>query len=853
MCLLIISGFLGFITFESNDVSASTIYVGSGFGNHTTSIFDAIVNFASPGDTVFVYSGVYNEAIWINKTINLIGEDMQTTIIDGGGGIVVMISSTNWVNITGLTITNGNYGIWISNASFLNIQGNEIYNNTQHGIESNNSLNNIFINNKVHDNSYNGFYFRGCPYYNNKIIGNVIYNNQKGIWLKDESSVDMHTFWNNSIINNTVFNNTSDGIFLDHGQNNFIIDNIVHHNGLGSINPLGGIRLSTTSNNIVMGNSVYNNDHGILLPYSAPGNHLNTIARNMIYSNDIGIGLENTTDNNFIGNSIFDNEYNVYMYSYSWGNKFINCSLANAKFYDFSLNFDSHAILLNTTFNKTRVYYGGPYSYMVVKWYMHVKVIYYNGSPVPYAMIWVNDTDGTNKIENPTDSKGWIRWIIVTEYREYIGVRHYFTPHYVTATDGNLWGYADPIMAISKVVVIKLDPLSHLLPPTNLTTKVVNNGNNVELEWDPVISQALDHYLIYRADSATEFDFTTILNSSTTWTDSKTTTWIDPDPNVTQVDDDFYYIVRAANFNESDISVTSNTAGVWTRTFLGGVSTFSLPLEPFEKKNTEFYCQDMNASYIKWMNHTTHTWMRHDKGISGNNAGVEPGEGYEIGFLGKSIQSKYTFTGMPGAMILYDNVPYGFNVTPGIGDAKNLTVTVDDYGNVTLIWAIPENTHENISYKIYRSGKRNGFWGTFGVDYEEIFVTNVNTPGAWIIFTDPVIALSGTEYYFMVVPINKITGERGVGSYSVGVWVEEYLLEYDTIGIPLKLKEYKTADWFCDNIPDTVGINYFGLSAQRWSWHSTRMPGGAFDRVLEMTEGYQISTSSATKFTFIGV
>ncbi|MEE9152440.1 MAG: hypothetical protein V3U20_11510, partial [Thermoplasmata archaeon] len=62
----------------------------------------------------------------------------------------------------------------------------------------------------------------------------------------------------------------------------------------------------------------------------------------------------------------------------------------------------------------------------------------------------------------------------------------------------------------------------------------------------------------------------------------------------------------------------------------------------------------------------------------------------------------------------------------------------------------------------------------------------------------------------------------------------------------------ETADWYCDNIPDTVGINYFIYYQQRWGWHSTRMPAGAYDPILEMTEGYQISTSGPTKFTFIG-
>ncbi len=104
----------------------------------------------------------------------------------------------------------------------------------------------------------------------------------------------------------------------------------------------------------------------------------------------------------------------------------------------------------------------------------------------------------------------------------------------------------------------------------------------------------------------------------------------------------------------------------------------------------------------------------------------------------------------------------------------------------------------------------------------------------------------------MVVPFDA-SGIRGASTYSIGIWTEEFLSQYDTFGLPLQLSAYQTADWYCDNIPDAVGINYYNHSEQRWCWHSRRMPAEAYDPILEMTEGYQISTSNATKFIFIGV
>jgi len=60
------------------------LYVGgSGPGNYTT--IQSAINAASPGDTVFVYddSSPYLETLVIPTSLSLIGENKQTTIIDG--------------------------------------------------------------------------------------------------------------------------------------------------------------------------------------------------------------------------------------------------------------------------------------------------------------------------------------------------------------------------------------------------------------------------------------------------------------------------------------------------------------------------------------------------------------------------------------------------------------------------------------------------------------------------------------------------------------------------------------------------------------------------------------------------
>ncbi|RLF39897.1 MAG: hypothetical protein DRN12_06325, partial [Thermoplasmata archaeon] len=126
--------------------NGNILYVGgSGKGNYST-ICDAI-KAASDGDTVFVYNGIYHENLEIDKSLSLIGEDKNTTIIDGSNsGDVVHISASN-VLINGFTIQNSgrredDAGIEIISDN-VTISNNIITDNARDGIYLNLSPNNI--------------------------------------------------------------------------------------------------------------------------------------------------------------------------------------------------------------------------------------------------------------------------------------------------------------------------------------------------------------------------------------------------------------------------------------------------------------------------------------------------------------------------------------------------------------------------------------------------------------------------------------------------------------------------------------------------------------------------------------
>ena len=68
------------------------------------------INNAYEGWTVFVNKGTYYENVIVNKTINLDGENRETTVIDGGGIEHVVVISSPKCRISGINIRNSGNG-----------------------------------------------------------------------------------------------------------------------------------------------------------------------------------------------------------------------------------------------------------------------------------------------------------------------------------------------------------------------------------------------------------------------------------------------------------------------------------------------------------------------------------------------------------------------------------------------------------------------------------------------------------------------------------------------------------------------------------------------------------------------
>jgi parallel beta-helix repeat protein len=277
-------------------VEGDTLYVGgSGSGNYTK-IQDAIDN-ASDGDTVYVYNGTYYENIIINKSISLIGEDKNTTIIDGyNNGVVIKINNCSNVNIYSFTINDGGYKyledilILIYSCDNCSISNNFLNNTDPSGvyyvtegvclIESNNIqiTNNVIYDglsialSKSNDNTiaYNNL-LKGYVVFGDSSNNNISYNVLSYGWGFELFGSHYNNFHFNEIINIKVI-----GFYIERSSHcDFYMNNIENCKGTG-------IQFYRCSNNTFHFNNIKRNTFGIWMDGHGASFYSNNFIKNLL-------------------------------------------------------------------------------------------------------------------------------------------------------------------------------------------------------------------------------------------------------------------------------------------------------------------------------------------------------------------------------------------------------------------------------------------------------------------------------------------------------------------------------------------------------------------------------------------
>ncbi len=171
---------------------------------------------------------IYHENVRINKSIVLVGENVDTTIIDGnppeGFRIPIKIESSN-VSVSGFKLLYGYAGITVGEVKYCIISGNRIAGN-QHGIllvgtSFSNVTKNYFEQIRLSSAiqlSYSNY---------NLVTGNYIDNCTEGIQIWQYST-------NNTVTENTIKNCDDVAIRLQYADNNTIARNDISSSGTGT-------------------------------------------------------------------------------------------------------------------------------------------------------------------------------------------------------------------------------------------------------------------------------------------------------------------------------------------------------------------------------------------------------------------------------------------------------------------------------------------------------------------------------------------------------------------------------------------------------------------------------------------
>ena len=312
------------INTSAMNINGNILYVGCDDVDCYTSIQSAI-NDAKSGDTIYVFddSSPYFETIVIDKSLNIVGENKDTTIIDGRNNGNVVYISADRVNVSNFTIQAGgnNAGIVINSDENF-IINNNFYDN-YYGIKIASAHYNIVEKNNIENCEFANYIFDST---NNEIFENILNYNTIGLNLLQNSN-------ENNIYRNAI-SFSEEAINIDRSSYNNIFWNLLTDNtygiySIGSsynkifnknqiIDNIYAIYLDDSDYFSIYDNIISNNEkYGIYFIDSMRAN----IHENSIKNNEYGIYLDGSSSNNIYWNDIKNNINGIY-FSYSSNNDF---------------------------------------------------------------------------------------------------------------------------------------------------------------------------------------------------------------------------------------------------------------------------------------------------------------------------------------------------------------------------------------------------------------------------------------------------------------------------------------------------------------------------------------------------
>ena len=247
---------------------------------------------ATAGVTVRVAKGTYRGRVKVRAS----GTERRPIVFTAAPGAKVVItggengfslSGTNWIRITGFTITHTvEYGISVEDASYVTLSDNRVRyagraatGRAKYGIRLENVKHSLIARNVVDHNTNSGIALVDGSRLNN-ITGNETFANAKR-YERAAAGIHLYASPRNVVTRNISHDNEDSGIDLNHAVDNVVSNNVSYDNGDHGVDVTGGSARAQ-----VVANSIYGNvTAGINVEGDSKGV---TIANNVSIQNGVG-------------------------------------------------------------------------------------------------------------------------------------------------------------------------------------------------------------------------------------------------------------------------------------------------------------------------------------------------------------------------------------------------------------------------------------------------------------------------------------------------------------------------------------------------------------------------------------
>jgi parallel beta-helix repeat protein len=460
-------------------------------------------------------------------------------------GIYFYQSSNNLIsNVTAKE--NGREGIYLHYSYNNDIINTNVSSNEDTGIFIDYCDNNVLVNITGIDN-WAGVYLFWADY-NTVKNSTFLHNSNYGVGMQistnneilnttcfySDDGIELWLGSNNNLVDNCNTSYNVNGIYIAASQHNIITNNTGYHNFQEGLRVRGSVsggkedfNQTIPTNNIVNGKPVYyffdrknESFEGLDAGHIIYAWCDNVSLKN---SKTSGGGLRfdlcsNSTATNYTG---FGLAYGAVV-AYSWNISFLNCNLTSNIFTGFltgsstnitiinstiedsgflaeiALSSNAHLTLLNTTFDSDKIMIDDALSTLIVQWYLNVRTVDYNYTPIKDANILVKNVTDDTTFVGTTDSNGYIKWIVITEFWQNKSIKMMYTPHNITGSKDFNSSTAITTMNRSKEIILLLEKYQQKLPYgwNLLSLPVVQENNSVEKVLESLEGNynAIQHY-----------------------------------------------------------------------------------------------------------------------------------------------------------------------------------------------------------------------------------------------------------------------------------------------------------------------------------------------------------------------